>query len=111
MSISQNLAEFQAKVTAGTERGLFVAAEHLLNESNARVPHDTGALQNSGTAKQEGLEAAVGYDTPYAVEQHEVFYNHGNGREAKFLENAMNAERDQILALIKAAIQAETGIS
>lgn len=89
-------------------RGLLLGAEHVLGVSNDRVPLDEAALQRSGTASvDEGaLDAMVSYDTPYAVPQHErLDYRHAPGREAKYLENALNSERQQALALVAAEMR------
>ncbi|MDT0567918.1 hypothetical protein RM704_10620 [Streptomyces sp. DSM 3412] len=89
-------------------RGLFLGAEHVLGVSNDRVPLDEAALQRSGTASvdESDLTAMVSYDTPYAVPQHErMDYRHAPGREAKYLENSLNAEREQVLALVAAELR------
>lgn len=87
--------------TADIERAMLAGAELLLDESNRKVPLETGALIRSGNTAAQGDEAAVGYNTPYAVRQHEeVGYHHDDGREAKFLENAMHNHGDAILGAI-----------
>ena len=68
-------------------------ADEVLTRSTARVPHEYGDLQNSGqvTTDPENLKAAVSYDTPYAVVQHEdMTLNHDAGREAKYLETSVH---------------------
>ncbi|MFE0727949.1 hypothetical protein ACFW2X_06795 [Streptomyces antibioticus] len=88
--------------------GLFLGAEHVLGVSNDRVPLDEAALQRSGTASvdEADLTAMVSYDTPYAVRQHEEMdYRHAPGREAKYLENSVNAERAVVFALIAAQMR------
>lgn len=72
-----------------TVKGLTQWAELVLQKSNERVPLDEGTLERSGTASvdPQALEAAVSYDTPYAVEQHELPPEvHRNGRQWKYLE-------------------------
>lgn len=89
------------------ERAMLAGAELLLDESNRKVPIETGTLQRSGTTAASGNEAAVGYNTPYAVRQHEeVGYHHDSGREAKFLENAMHNHKAAILGAIVDTIRA-----
>lgn len=79
------------------ERAMQAGAEHLLEESNRIAPIETGDLIRSGTARAEGAEAAVGYSAPYAARQHEELgYRHDEGREAKYLENAMIRHREAI---------------
>lgn len=71
--------------------GLFEGAEMLLEDANRSVPHEEGTLMRSGTAAvdRDALEAAVSFNTPYAVRQHEELdYRHAPGRRAKWLELA-----------------------
>lgn len=85
---SESAAE---KMIAAAARGLAILGEHVLNESNDRIPLDEATLQRSGVVvvDDQTLEAAVTYDTVYAARQHEdLTLNHPNGREAKFLEKA-----------------------
>lgn len=95
------------KVTAETReagrRGLLLAAEHVLGVSNQHVPIEEGVLERSGrvTLHPTQAEAVVSYDTPYAVRQHEdMSLKHDAGRSAKYLENALNSERDTVLKII-----------
>jgi hypothetical protein len=93
---------------AAAARGLFLGAEHVLGESNTRVPLDEAALMRSGTASvdEPSLTAMVSYDTPYAARQHEeLTWRHAPGREAKFLENSLNAARQEVAALIAAELR------
>ncbi|MGY0023756.1 hypothetical protein ACVHNB_32905 [Streptomyces sp. YJ-C3] len=93
---------------AAASRGLYLGAEHVLGKSNERVPLDEGTLQHSGTASvdEAALTAAVSYDGPYAVVQHErLDFRHAPGREAKFLENALNSSRDEVMALVAAEVR------
>ncbi len=79
------------------ERAMQAGAELLLDESNRKAPIETGALIRSGVAKAEGNKAAVGYNTPYAIKQHEELgYQHDQGREAKYLENALMNNKTRI---------------
>lgn len=78
-----------AKLRAATVRGLRMWAELVLQRSSLIVPLDEGTLDRSGTASvdERTLTAAVSYDTPYAVDQHELPPAvHRNGREWKYLE-------------------------
>ncbi len=81
----------------GLEKGL----EHVLNVSNNQVPLDEDTLQRSGKVHVDGLDGAISYDTVYARRQHEeLTWKHAPGRNAKYLENAMNSERDVVLQLM-----------
>lgn len=77
------------KIRGATVKGLRLWAENLLTESRAIVPLDEATLQRSGVASvdEAALAAAVSYDTPYAVRQHEdETLRHPGGRQAKYLE-------------------------
>lgn len=97
----------QAVATAG-DRGLFLAGQHVLNVSNKQVPHEEGDLERDGAVVQGTGEVAVTYGrdaqvAPYAVRQHEdMELRHDAGRNAKFLENAMNSEKEAALQIIGA---------
>ncbi|MFC9934581.1 hypothetical protein [Glutamicibacter sp. NPDC127525] len=92
------------------EKGLVLGAEHVLGESNKRVPHEEGILEDAGSVSYESgkLRAAISYNTPYAAVQHEdMSLRHDNGREAKYLENALNAEKDTVGEIIAKATRGE----
>lgn len=96
------------EIRAGAARGLYLAAEFVLGESTAVVPLDEAALQNSGTASvdEASLTAMVSYDTPYAVIQHErLDFRHAPGRQAKYLEQPLNACRGPVAQIIAAQIR------
>ncbi|HEY9409327.1 MAG TPA: hypothetical protein VIQ30_22660 [Pseudonocardia sp.] len=106
--IDLNIGQVKAVVRAAEVRGLFLAAEHGLGESDRRVPIEEGTLSRSGATSVDAanLRAAVSYDTEYAVVQHErLDFQHDAGREAKFLENALNSNRDVFLAIIAAQVR------
>ncbi|MGW8374265.1 minor capsid protein [Streptomyces sp. ODS28] len=92
----------------GAARGLRLAAEHVLAKSRERVPLDEGPLERSGVATidESSLDAAVSYDTPYAVRQHEeLSYRHDPGRTAKYLEDPLNEQADTVAELIAAEVR------
>jgi hypothetical protein len=96
------------QMRAAAARGLLLGAEHVLTEAQNLVPLDEGALQNTGTASvDEGsLTAMVSYDTPYAARQHEELdWRHASGRQAKYLEQPLNAERATVLDLVAAQMR------
>lgn len=89
-------------------RGLQLALEHVLAESNKIVPLEEGTLQRSGTTSiDEGnLTGTVSYNTPYAVRQHEeLTWRHAPGRQAKYLETAVNTSREQCLRIMQAELR------
>ncbi len=101
-------ADIAARIQVGLDRGVRLAAEHILGESNRAVPIEEGTLQRSGKVTVEDGKAAISYDTPYAVKQHEdLTMHHDEGRHAKFLEQAANANRTQAAHIIAHAIRSE----
>lgn len=102
----------RARARRGAARGLYMAAEHVLAESDRHVPHEEGTLSRSGkaTVDESELRAAVTYDTPYAVTQHEdLTLAHDPGRTAKFLENAFNSQRATIGEIVATHVRRELG--
>lgn len=95
-----------AGMQAGKQQGLRMAAEGILNESNARAPIQTGALRASGSTAVSGNQAAVGYSIVYAARQHEeIGWNHPNGGQAKYLETAVTAKASEAQQVIAQAIK------
>jgi hypothetical protein len=87
--------------------GLQRALEHTLGVSNARVPLEEGTLERSGTVTRDGLNGAISYDTAYSVRQHEeLTWRHLPGRRAKYLESAINDEREVMLRLMAVPLRA-----
>jgi hypothetical protein len=96
------------ELRAAAARGLFLGAEHVLGLATDRVPLDEGYLQSTGTASvdEPSLTGMVSFDGPYAVRQHEeLTWRHAPGRTAKYLENALNAARPEVAALIAAELR------
>lgn len=100
--------QVQREMRAGAARGLLLGAEFVLAQATEVVPLDEGPLQDSGEASVDAssLQAAVSYNTPYAVRQHEELdYRHAPGRTAKYLEGPLNASRDDVLRIIAAQMR------
>lgn len=110
------------KVRRAAAQGILDAAAHLLEHANRTVPHDEGTLERSGNyypdtlegVVQEGLTAAVYYDTPYAARLHESepgeFNFRGKGQR-KWLERAAQERQKAIRDYIGNAIRQEMGRS
>jgi hypothetical protein len=91
-------------------RGLAIAGEYLRGEALKLVPIEEHILEESGTVTTDpdNLKAAVVFDTPYAVYQHEVMdLQHDEGRSAKFLEIPFNAEKAAMNEIIARTIKGE----
>lgn len=98
----------------GAARGLMLGAEHVLQEANLIVPIEEGTLERSGVASSDEsvLQAAVSYDTPYSVVQHEnLTFHHDAGRQAKYLETPINdaGVKRKVEELIAREIKAALG--
>lgn len=99
--------EIEKRLIDAQNRGLFISAEHLLGATIPLTPIRDNPLRNSGTASVDNAKstAAVSFDTPYAVVQHErLDFVHKEG-QAKFLETAMHTEGPTIQAIIAATIR------
>lgn len=97
------------KVGDEAATGLRRAAEFLLETANRTVPIEEGTLGRSGQVSVDAtrLEAAVSYDTPYAVRQHEDrSLRHDPGRRAKWLELAARENADAIGQFLADRLQA-----
>lgn len=104
-SMSWNGDEIEALIGEGFVDGIGAAAEYLLEVSRQIVPIEEGTLERSGAATLDRVEeqAAVSYDTVYAVPQHEhLEWQHDPGRSAKYLEGPFNEEQDTMLDIIAA---------
>jgi len=100
-----------AGVKKASSRGLALAAEHILGVAKKHVPIEEHTLEESGFTSVEGarrLRAAVSFDTPYAVRQHEDMHaRHDAGRNAKYLENAFNSEQAAVKEIIAKELKGE----
>lgn len=111
-SIEWNGDQITAAVKDATAKGLFSAAEHVLEEANRVVPLEEGTLDRSGVASvdEPSLTAAVSFDTPYAARQHEELgWRHAKGRTAKYLETPLVETRDAQGQIIADTIRRATG--
>jgi hypothetical protein len=112
-----NMGKVNRDARAGTIEGLQIAARNVLNVSNTQVPFEEGDLSRDGgmSLDEAGLRISISYgrsaDTKdYAVVQHEdMSLRHDAGRNAKYLENALNSTREQSLQIIGAAIKRSMG--
>ena len=94
-TLSKNLQKLQ-NMDLTNEWGRICSGE-LLRLSRFVVPFDTGRLSQSGFFRKEGRYWITGYDTKYAMYQHEgmrrdgtrIVRNWSNGRKSKYLENPL----------------------
>lgn len=84
-------------------RALRSASEYALEAANRTAPIEEGVLIGSGSVAVDAGQmcAFVGYDTVYAVRQHEdQTLRHDPGRRAKWLELTLLEDRPQIIEVI-----------
>lgn len=102
-------------VKDGAAKGLAIGGRIILDASNEQVPHEDGDLERTGGVSVEGWKAAISYrDVAYkgqATDQHEnMTLKHDPGRNAKFLERAMNANRDTALEAVGGQLRRVFGV-
>jgi len=97
---------------AGAE-AVDAAAHHILDASQPLVPVEHGDLKASGHVETVApLHARIVYDAvspegyPYGIRQHEdMSLNHPNGGQAKFLEQPMHTDAQEVASLMAAALR------
>lgn len=108
--VREGLRKLRRDATTGAEEGLQLGSEHVLGVAVDQTPIEESTLGRSGKATQEGLRAAVSFNTPYAVVQHEdMSLAHDPGRTAKYLEKALNSERVVVGKIIATAVRRRIG--
>jgi hypothetical protein len=110
-TLSKNLKKLKT-INPMDEWGRICSGE-LLRLSRFVVPFASGRLSQSGFFRREGQYWITGYDTKYAMYQHEgmrrdgsrIARNWSNGRKSKYLENPLkenistwNKVANQVLA-------------
>ncbi|MFI6886756.1 hypothetical protein [Streptosporangium canum] len=103
-----NPEQLSAQIKRSAVLGLTKSAEHVLRMAKHNTPHESGDLERSGAASVDppNLVAAVSFNTPYAVRQHEeVSYDHPKKGEAKYLENALRDESAAVLKILAKHLQ------
>lgn len=100
---------------AGYE-GLLLGGELVLGDSNEQIPHEDGDLERTGAVSgdQEALQVAVSYrDVAFrgqAVKMHEdMTLKHDSGRNAKYLERALAANRDRVREAVAGSLRKRFG--
>jgi hypothetical protein len=97
-------------LNGSANRAVAIAAEHVLRVAKEQTPIEEKTLMNSGAVSTDPdtFTAAVSFDTPYAVPVHENMHaRHDSGKNAKFLENAMNSEVEAAAKIIADTIRGD----
>lgn len=80
----------KGSIDEGAEQGLVTGARGLMRDARDRAPEDDGDLKRSARVVNAYPEVYVKFTAPHAWLLHErTEWQHPNGGEAKFLENAM----------------------
>lgn len=104
-----SLAGTVAQIRNAADKAAGVAGEFVRGEAVENTPREEGTLRRSAavTVMRGENRAAVSFDTPYAVVQHEdMTLRHKEGGP-KFLENAANGNRDRVLEIMGASMRGE----
>lgn len=107
--LTVGFGDLRALSAEAAARGLLLGAEHVLQVSREVVPIEEATLSRSGrtSVDEAKLTAAVSYDTPYAVRQHEELdYQHDAGRKAKYLEQPLHAEAAVVRDIVAEEVRA-----
>lgn len=109
---SLNIEGAKKTVREARKRALQAGGEFVLTEANKHVPHDDGTLERSGNVavNNAGTRAAISYDTPYAVKQHEdMSLSHPGKGQGKWLENTFTREGDTVREIIANTVHEAVG--
>lgn len=107
--VTWNGAAAKAAIHRGLAAGVARVADDVGRASQRVVPRESDRLARSMRVTQDDLVAAVSYDTPYAVRQHEnLRLRHGRGQTGKYLENPLIAARRTAAQTIAAEVVRET---
>lgn len=103
--ILANLNKEVRRIKGATKGGLKLAANLIMTESISRTPVDTGSLKGGHYVAQSDdpkkIVAEVGVMADYAIYVHEILTNVHPTGEAKFLENAIDAKKDDVIKIIQ----------
>ena len=102
-----NIASVSSGMLVAGKAGLYKAGNAIMRDSKMQVPHDTGALSQTGIVEKTKKGVELSYDTPYAWRVHEgVEIRFRKGRKAKYLEDPIKAHSENIATAIAEAIRA-----
>lgn len=100
--LERRLRSMKRKITANVRRGIYQAAEFILDKSQDIVPVDVGELKESGHLEKKGNEVAIVYEAEHAVIVHEdLEARHAPPTQAKYLEQPLRVFRRQMQTIIR----------
>lgn len=98
-----------ARIILAAERGVKAAGEHVLEKAKEQTPVDTGDLRDSGRTRRNGTKVRISFTDPIAIIVHENQQAEHTRGNAKFLENAMNSEKDRAAQIVSDEIRKVLG--
>lgn len=107
----RHLPGLEATIEKAKRNGLKKISDEILRLSQREVPHDTGALQNSGFVNDNDPDIVeVGYNKVYAARLHEhPEYHFQGGRKGKYLEDPIKNNLAIFINFFKDSIKAVIG--
>jgi hypothetical protein len=91
-----------SKVESYTPNALMDVGNDLQGKAQQLAPVDTGDLRGSAYTKLGKNSVEVGFNTPYALRQHEELnYRHPRGGQAKYLEEPFKENKNKYIDHIK----------
>lgn len=94
--LHKNLKKEFAAIEKNTQRGLLKAAHRVVARSKELTPVDTGSLRSNQFASPTEKGAKIEVKQNYAIYVHEDLAAHHPTGQAKFLETALNENKDAI---------------
>ena len=115
--VIRNVEAARRRERTGARKGVRLALLNILNVSNQHIPHEDGDLERDGNTSMadDRLVGAVSYGhdrlngIKALVNHEDMTRRHDPGRNAKFLEQAMNATRDQSRQIVAQSVRGEMG--
>ena len=116
--IAQNLEKVAEQFTFATAKGMAYAMEPIMELSQELVPVDKGVLKRSGFIEvrkiTRGYKAVIGYakygKPHYAAFVHEMLHvPHQKGKQAKFLEAAVQQRIGHFERRLRAYVTSQMG--
>ena len=92
-----NLDKATEALSDAEPNALMDILEMIGQRTDEIIPFEEGTLMRSKVIRVNGNQGAIGYDTPYAIKQHEdCTLDHPGGRKCKYLERTVKGNRDAV---------------
>ena len=106
--VQANLNNIKTETVKSIERTMFLIVSDLKSEAVKIAPKDTGDLRRSASTEvinqNDIISGKIGFNEPYALEQHEnLTFQHTDG-QAKYVETPLLAKTPKYKAMLDKAI-------